>query len=129
MVTAGLLASLHLLSFGGLPGSAPAVDRFEPRLMRDLVGWQDVDFDSGWFPMDSPVQLRFYAHAADSIVIEMLGDGLYDWTRRRSRSRAIPWPAASRSTWASSSRPACAASPLPGRRRPLDEQVEIDPRR
>jgi len=29
--------------------------------------------------MDAPVQLRFYAHAADSIEIEMLGDGLYDW--------------------------------------------------
>lgn len=79
MVAAGLLASSLWLAFGGIPGDPPATDRFEPRLERELVGFEDVDFDSGWFPMDSPVQLRFYAHAADSIVIEMLGDGLYDW--------------------------------------------------
>lgn len=80
MITAGLFAALPWLAFGGIPGDPPATDRFEPRLQRDLVGFQDVDFDSDWFPMGSPVQLRFYAHAADSIEIEMLGDGLYDWS-------------------------------------------------
>ncbi len=79
MVTVGLLASLGLLAFGGIPGETVATDRFEPSLERELVGFQDFDFDSGWFPPDSPVQLRFYAHAADSVVIEMLGDGVYDW--------------------------------------------------
>jgi MYXO-CTERM domain-containing protein len=79
MVTVGLLAPLCWLAFGGIAGDPVATDRFEPRLQRDLVGFEDVDFDSGWFPMSSPVQLRFYAHAADSIEIEMLGDGLYDW--------------------------------------------------
>jgi hypothetical protein len=84
MVTAGLFASLSslsagILAFGGIPAGTPATDRFEPRLERELVGFQDVDFDSGWVPPNSPVQLRFYAHAADSIVVEMLGDGLYDW--------------------------------------------------
>jgi hypothetical protein len=79
MTTVGLLAPLCWLAFGGIPGAEPATDRFEPRLQRDLVGFQDFDFDSGWFPPASPVQLRFYAHAADSIEIEMLGDGLYDW--------------------------------------------------
>lgn len=80
MVTAGLLAPLCWLAFGGIAGDAVATDRFEPRMQRDLVGFQDFDFDSGWFPMDAPVQLRFYAHAADSIEIEMLGDGVYDWS-------------------------------------------------
>lgn len=79
MLTVGSLALLPWLAFGGIPGDPPATDRFEPRLQRDLVGFQDFDFDSDWFPMGSPVQLRFYAHAADSIEIEMLGDGLYDW--------------------------------------------------
>lgn len=79
MLTAATLV-LSWLAFGGLPTDPPATDRFEPRLQRDLVGFQDFDFDSDWFPMDSPVQLRFYAHAADSIEIEMLGDGLYDWS-------------------------------------------------
>jgi len=80
MVTIGLLAPLCWLAFGGIPEETVAIDRFEPRLQRDLVGFQDFDFDSGWFPSaPAPVQLRFYAHAADSIEIEMLGDGLYDW--------------------------------------------------
>ena len=80
MVTIGLLAPLCWVAFGGMPEGTVATDRFEPRLQRDLVGLQDFDFDSGWFPMDAPVQLRFYAHAADSVEIEMLGDGLYDWS-------------------------------------------------
>lgn len=79
MLLAGSLALLPWLAFGGIAGDAVATDRFEPRMQRDLVGFEDVDFDSGWFPPDSPVQLRFYAHAADSIEIEMLGDGRYDW--------------------------------------------------
>lgn len=66
------------LAFGALPAS-PEIDRFDPIHHADLVGVQDVDFDSGWVPMDSPVQLRLTAHAADSIDIEMLGEAAYDW--------------------------------------------------
>lgn len=77
MLTAPTLAALGWLAFGGAAG-ATATDRFEPALEQQLVGFQDVDFDSGWVPAGSPVQLRFYAHAADSIAIEMLGDALYD---------------------------------------------------
>ncbi len=71
------------LAFGGLPGSptdtTPQVDRFDPIHHADLVGVQDVDFDSGWVPADSPVQLRLTAHAADSVDIEMFGEAAYDW--------------------------------------------------
>ena len=74
-----------LLAFGGLP-TAPTdldtdvdTDRFDPLYHADLVGVQDVDFDSGWVPADSPVQLRLTAHAADSVDIEMLGEAAYDW--------------------------------------------------
>lgn len=66
------------LAHGGIPAGT-ASDAFEPRHAQDLVGLEDVDFDSGWLPADSPVQFRFYAHAADSIEIEMIGDGIYDW--------------------------------------------------
>ena len=78
MVTAALLASQLWLAHGGMAGATER-DDFDPRLQRDLVGLDDVDFDSGWVPADSPVQLRFYAHVADSVVVEMLGDGVYDW--------------------------------------------------
>ena len=79
MISAGVLTSALVLAHGGLPAGGTASDAFEPRMSQDLVGLNDVDFDSGWLPADSPVQFRFYAHAADSIIIEMLGDGIYDW--------------------------------------------------
>lgn len=79
MLTAGLMVSMAWLAHGDVPAET-STDEFNPRLAMDLVGLRDVDFDSGWVPGDSPVQLRFYAHAADSIEIEMLGDGTYDWS-------------------------------------------------
>ncbi|MEM9453673.1 MAG: hypothetical protein AAGF11_05810 [Myxococcota bacterium] len=78
MLTAPTLAAFGWLAFGGI-AEATATDRFEPSLEQQLVGFQDVDFDSGWVPANGPLQLRFYAHAADSISIDMLGDALYDW--------------------------------------------------
>ncbi len=78
MIMAPTIAALSWLAFGGI-ADATATDRFEPAMEQELVGFSDVDFDSGWVPAESPVQLRFYAHAADSIYIEMLGDAVYDW--------------------------------------------------
>jgi hypothetical protein len=70
--------SLLWLAFGGIE-PASADDRFEPMHHADLVGLQDANFDSGWVPMDSPVQLRLTVHAADSVDIEMPGTATYDW--------------------------------------------------
>lgn len=78
MLSATMLATLPWLALGGV-SDASAVDRFDPSLERQLVGFQDVDFDSGWVPAAAPVQLRFYAHAADAVIIEMLGEATYDW--------------------------------------------------
>lgn len=78
MLTAPTIAALGWLAFGGVE-DATAADRFEPSFEQQLVGFQDVDFDSGWVPAGAPLQLRFYAHAADSISVEMLGDAFYDW--------------------------------------------------
>lgn len=81
MLGAGELVALSLLVFGGIGGGDdPATDRFEPSYHQDLVGLTDVSVDSGWFPMDSPVQLRIFVHAADSIAIEMPGEARYHWS-------------------------------------------------
>jgi MYXO-CTERM domain-containing protein len=80
MIVAGTTLGLGLGVFahGGIEATT-ATDRFEPEMHQDLVGLEDVTVDTGWFPADSPVQLRLFVHAADSIVIEMPGDARYDW--------------------------------------------------
>lgn len=78
-IALGLASGLHVLAHGGI-APVEATDRFEPELQQDLLGLQDVTVDTGWFPAGSPVQLRLFVHAADSIVIEMPGDAFYDFT-------------------------------------------------
>jgi len=52
---------------------------FSPAHLQQLVGLDDFTYDSDWFPADSPVQLRLIVHAGNSVMIDMPGDGLYDW--------------------------------------------------
>jgi MYXO-CTERM domain-containing protein len=64
------------------PTSAAAeigVAEFSPEHLQQLIGLDDFTYDSDWFPMDSPVQLRLIVHAGNSVAIDMPGDGLYDW--------------------------------------------------
>jgi len=52
---------------------------FSPSHLQELVGLDDFTYDSDWFPMDGPVQLRLVVHAGNSVAIDMPGAGLYDW--------------------------------------------------
>ncbi len=52
---------------------------FTPVHTQQLVGLDDFTFDTDWFPMDQPVQLRLIVHGGNSVAIDMPGDGLYDW--------------------------------------------------
>ncbi len=52
---------------------------FSPSHLQQLVGQDDFTYDSDWFPMDGPVQLRLIVHAGNSVAIDMPGEGLYDW--------------------------------------------------
>ncbi|MCB9700743.1 MAG: hypothetical protein H6711_02495 [Myxococcales bacterium] len=64
------------------PTSAAAevgVAEFSPKHLQQLVGLDDFTYDTDWFPVDSPVQLRLIVHAGNSVTIDMPGDGLYDW--------------------------------------------------
>lgn len=53
---------------------------FAPTHDQQLVGLDDFTFDSDWFPMNSPLQLRLIAHGGNSVRIDMPGAGLYDWS-------------------------------------------------
>ncbi len=44
-----------------------------------VLGLDDFDYDSDWVPADSPIQVRLTAHAANTVFVEMDGEGLYDW--------------------------------------------------
>ena len=52
---------------------------FTPIHTQQLVGLDDFTFDTDWFPMDQPVQLRLIVHGGNSVEIAMPGDGRYDW--------------------------------------------------
>ena len=45
-----------------------------------VIDVDDFDYDSDWLPADSPIQVRLVIHAGNTIVIDMLGDALYDWS-------------------------------------------------
>jgi MYXO-CTERM domain-containing protein len=57
----------------------PAVDRFDNLEMRQLAGFDDVGYDTGWLPAGSPVQLRIEFQAANTVQVGMFGEGHYDW--------------------------------------------------
>ena len=52
---------------------------FTPIHTQQLVGLEDFTFDTDWFPMDQPLQLRLIVHGGNSVAIEMPGAGNYDW--------------------------------------------------
>ncbi len=52
---------------------------FTPIHTQQLVGLEDFTFDTDWFPMDQPLQLRLIVHGGNSVDIVMPGDGSYDW--------------------------------------------------
>ncbi|MBK7826282.1 hypothetical protein [Nannocystis sp.] len=78
------LALTLAVLFPGLLAAAPArgeeaVSPFAPVHEQMLVGLDDFTFDSDWFPMDAPLQLRLIAHGGNSVQIDMPGAGRYDW--------------------------------------------------
>ena len=52
---------------------------FSPVHEQKLVGLDDFTFDTDWFPMNAPLQLRLIAHGGNSVRIDMPGRGDYDW--------------------------------------------------
>lgn len=76
----GSLAVLLSLAFA--PTSARAevgVAGFGPTHQQQLVGLEDFTYDSDWFPMNAPLQLRLIVHGGNSVEIAMPGEGRYDW--------------------------------------------------
>jgi MYXO-CTERM domain-containing protein len=79
------LSTLALVALLPLRAEAapPVVDNFDNFEMRQLAGFQDVGYDTGWLPAGSPVQLRIEFQAANTVQISMFGEGRYDWDEER----------------------------------------------
>lgn len=52
---------------------------FAPTHQQQLVGLDDFTYDTDWFPMNAPLQLRLIVHGGNSVEIAMPGEGRYDW--------------------------------------------------
>lgn len=75
-----LALALSLLALVPASAHAEVTDAdFTPIHSQQLVGLEDFTFDTDWFPMDQPLQLRLIVHGGNSVAIEMPGDGNYDW--------------------------------------------------
>lgn len=60
-------------------------DEFDVFYENLLLGFEDFGLDTGWFPNNSPVQMRFYASAANTVGAVMTGDAFYDWETNELR--------------------------------------------
>ncbi|NVB39540.1 MYXO-CTERM sorting domain-containing protein [Pseudenhygromyxa sp. WMMC2535] len=65
-------------------------DDFSPFLELLLLGFDDASLDTGWIPQGSPVQMRFYASASNSVVMSLPGDAIYDWEEETLRFEGSP---------------------------------------
>ncbi len=88
MRTAGVFLASFLAPSVAL--AAPESQDFSPDLELELLGFDDQTFDTGWIPANSPVQMRFYVHAGNSIFIAMPGDAQYDWEAETIRFEGHP---------------------------------------
>ncbi|MCA9680971.1 MAG: MYXO-CTERM sorting domain-containing protein [Myxococcales bacterium] len=80
-----LFASLLTLPILLLSSPAQAEDPpqdsadFSPFMELLLLGFDDFALDTGWIPANSPVQMRFYASASNSVTMSLPGQAIYDW--------------------------------------------------
>ncbi|MFO7566989.1 MAG: MYXO-CTERM sorting domain-containing protein [Enhygromyxa sp.] len=83
-----LLASL-LPAVAAAQGPTEDSD-FSPFYEELLLGFEDSTVDTGWIPNNSPVQMRFFADAANSITIDLPGAAHYDWRTEELRFEGDP---------------------------------------
>ncbi|KIG15788.1 putative internalin [Enhygromyxa salina] len=63
---------------------------FSPFYEEMLLGFEDAAVDTGWIPANSPVQLRLFADAANTVMIDLPGTAYYDWETEELRFEGDP---------------------------------------
>ncbi|MFV8752875.1 MYXO-CTERM sorting domain-containing protein [Nannocystaceae bacterium ST9] len=79
---ASLVALAPTLAWAGEPEEH---DDFIPIWEEQLLGFDDFGLDTGWIPNNSPVQMRFYASAANTVGATLAGEAIYDWPSQQLR--------------------------------------------
>jgi MYXO-CTERM domain-containing protein len=63
---------------------------FSPTYEQQLLGFEDAGVDTGWIPANSPVQLRLFVDAANTVTIDLPGTAYYDWRTEELRFEGEP---------------------------------------
>jgi MYXO-CTERM domain-containing protein len=63
---------------------------FSPTYEQQLLGFENAGVDTGWIPANSPVQLRLFADAANTVTIDLPGTAYYDWETEELRFEGEP---------------------------------------
>lgn len=66
-------------------GEPEEQDNFTPIYENQLLGFDDLGLDTGWIPNNSPVQMRFYASASNTVGAGLPGNAVYDWPTQQLR--------------------------------------------
>lgn len=75
LITPLLAAVLYASSASAATESAP----YFTERSEQVLEFEDFDYDSGWQPPGSGIQVRFTAHGGNTVYVGMDGDGFYDW--------------------------------------------------
>ncbi|PRP96280.1 MYXO-CTERM sorting domain-containing protein [Enhygromyxa salina] len=91
-VCAGITALCALCLTPSLAGALGPEEQsdFSPTYEQLLLGFEDAAVDTGWIPANSPVQLRLFADAANSVTIDLPGTAYYDWETEELRFEGDP---------------------------------------
>jgi MYXO-CTERM domain-containing protein len=91
LLLATLVTGLAALTPGVADAAGPTEEsEFSPFYQQLLLGFEDATLDTGWIPAGSPVQLRLYVDAANSITIDLPGAAFYDWRTEELRFTGDP---------------------------------------
>lgn len=63
---------------------------FSPTYEQQLLGFENAGVDTGFIPANSPVQLRLFADAANTVTIDLPGTAYYDWETEELRFEGAP---------------------------------------
>jgi hypothetical protein len=81
---------LCLLPCGAAAQAPEEAADFSPTYEQQLLGFEDAGVDTGWIPANSPVQLRLFADAANTVTIDLPGTAYYDWETEELRFEGEP---------------------------------------
>lgn len=84
LAAAAALFALAVPSLAHAEGPEEESD-FSPYEQLLLLGFEDEAVDTGWIPANSPVQMRFFAAASNSVTMSLPGAAHYDWRTEQLR--------------------------------------------